>query len=115
MRVVLETLVNVARAGRERVMAGMMRNLQSPIPDGGSSFSFRLRRSMIKSPDQKTGRLNPITDREEIALSRALPLLTADIKPRLIPTGTAIIIAPNARINVLGNLSNRSSRTFLFV
>ena len=60
--VVLVTLESVAKAGRESVSAGKMRNLRSPVPEGGNSIILRLKKSMIKSPLQKTGRLNPVTD-----------------------------------------------------
>jgi hypothetical protein len=73
--VVLVILASVARAGRERVTEGKMRNLKSPVPEGGSSLSFRLKKSIIKRPLKKTGILNPVTDNEDIIRSVKVPLL----------------------------------------
>src|SRR4030042_6358763 len=115
INVVLVTLDRVARAGKERVIEGMIRNLISPVPDGGRILSLRLKKSMIKSPLQKTGMLRPATETDDTTLSVMVSLLYAEIKPKKRPTGTAIIIAPKASLKVFGNFKRRSSNTFLFV
>jgi len=94
VRVILD---KIPTAGSESVSAGSMMNRISPVPDGGSILSFRLKRSMIKRPLQKTGTLIPETAQSEIILSMAVFFLNAEIKPSKSPPGTAIIIAPRAK------------------
>lgn len=87
----------------------------SLVPEGGRSLSLRLKKSMIKSPLQKTGRLKPVTDKDDISLSVKVSFLKAEMKPKNRPKGMAIIIAPSASFKVFGNFKTRSSNTFLFV
>ena len=113
--VVLVILDMVARAGTASVMDGSIRNRILPVPDGGKSFSWRLRKSMSRRPLQKTGMLIPATDREEKKLSTEVSFLIAEINPKNKPAGIAIIMALNASFKVFGNFKSRSSNTSLFV
>src|SRR4030042_1227913 len=75
INMVLVTRERVARAGRERVIEGRTRNLMSPVPEGGKILSFRLKKSMINSPLQKTGTLRPDTEIDDMRLSRMVSFL----------------------------------------
>ena len=89
----------------DKVMAGRIRYLNPPEPDGGSHLSTTANKYISNRPNQKVGMERPVIVSAVSRLSSHEFLLTAAMIPTIIASGMATSIESPTSSSVCGSAS----------